>query len=46
MPTVMDTAYPRLKDHPTPKELEECYTPTVPIKMSSPHLINHFDKVK
>ena len=29
MPSMMDTAYPRLKAHPTPKELEDCYTATL-----------------
>lgn len=28
MPTVSDTAYPRLKSHPTERELETIYTPT------------------
>lgn len=28
MPTVSDTAYPRLKSHPTERELEIIYTPT------------------
>ncbi len=29
MPTAIDTAYPRLKAHPTAKELDSCYTPTL-----------------
>ena len=29
MPTVSDTAYPRLKSHPTERELETIYTPTL-----------------
>ena len=28
MPTISDTAYPRLKCHPTERELEIIYTPT------------------
>lgn len=29
MPTAIDTAYPRLKAHPTANELDSCYTPTL-----------------
>jgi len=29
VPTAIDTAYPRLKAHPTAKELDSCYTPTL-----------------
>jgi hypothetical protein len=29
MPSISDTAYPRFKPNPSPKELEEIYTPTV-----------------
>jgi hypothetical protein len=28
MPSIHDTAYPRLKSHPSAKELEALYTPT------------------
>lgn len=29
VPTAIDTAYPRLKAHPTAKELDGCYTSTL-----------------
>ncbi len=37
MPTVSDTAYPRLKSHPTERELETIYTPTLEERYLAQH---------